>query len=137
MDRRLRLNGAVFSTDCQDLWVQVFNGVAPVTQNVVGPPLMALKSKFCAGEWHSGGQSLLDAGYDQIDTANTLVAKNNEFERVPDTAASRPVQRAVSGRQWHPDCAVMGYRSETFNDAYNTPLLGTDSTDLLDASALA
>jgi iron complex outermembrane receptor protein len=31
--------------------------------------------------------------------------------------------------------ADWSYRSETFNDAYNTPLLETDSYSLIDASA--
>ena len=33
-DGRVRFNGAAFSTDYDDLQVQVFNSVAPVTQNI-------------------------------------------------------------------------------------------------------
>ena len=34
MDGRVRVNGALFTTDYEDLQVQVFNSVAPVTQNI-------------------------------------------------------------------------------------------------------
>ncbi len=141
MDGRLRVNGALFTTDYQDLQVQVFNSVAPVTQNVGKASIDGFEIEVLAspgeGWLVESSLSLLDAGYDQIDTANTLIAKSNDFERVPDTAASlglsKELQLGANGTlilrgDW-------SYRSETFNDAYNTPLLKTDSTDLLDASA--
>ena len=141
MDGRLRVNGALFSTDYQDLQVQVFNSVAPVTQNIGEASIDGFEIEVIASPGNGwlveSSLSLLDAGYDQIDTANTLIAKNNEFERVPDTAASLGLSKELSLGA-NGTLILRGdwsYRSETFNDAYNTPLLKTDSTDLLDASA--
>ena len=86
MDGRLRVNGAVFTTDYEDLQVQVFNSVAPVTQNVGKASIDGFKIEVLASPgngWLVEAASLLDAGYDEINTANTLIAKSNDFERVP------------------------------------------------------
>ena len=140
MDGRVRVNGALFTTDYEDLQVQVFNSVAPVTQNIGKASIEGLELEVMASPGNGwlveASLSLLDANYDEIDTGNTLIARDNDFERVPETAASLGLSRELmlgdSGTlilrgDW-------SYRSKTFNDAYNTALLETDSTDLIDAS---
>ena len=66
----------------------------------------------------------------------TLSARDNDFERVPETAASLGLSRELPLGD-NGTLILRGdwsYRSKTFNDAYNTALLETDSTDLIDAS---
>ena len=140
MDGRVRVNGALFTTVYEDLQVQVFNSVAPVTQNIGEASIEGLELEVVAspgnGWFAEASLSLLDANYDEIDTGNTLIARDNDFERVPETAASLGLSRElllgdngtlILRGDW-------SYRSKTFNDAYNTALLETDSTDLIDAS---
>jgi iron complex outermembrane receptor protein len=138
---RLRLNGALFSTDYEDLQVQVFNSVAPVTQNIGKASIEGIELELLASPGNGwlveSSVSLLDASYDEIDTGNTLIGLSNDFERVPETTVSLGVSREMTLGA-NGTLVLRGdwsYRSETFNDAYNTPLLETESTDLIDASA--
>jgi iron complex outermembrane receptor protein len=140
LDDLVRLNGAVFHTDYEDLQVQVFNSVAPVTQNIgkAGIDGIELELQAAPGDGWLVESSLswLDAGYDSIDTELTLIQEDYEFERVPEFAASLGVskefQLATGGFL---TVRVDGsHRGETYNDAYNTELLKTDSYELLDAS---
>lgn len=139
-DRRLRFNGAVFWTDYEDLQVQVFNSVAPVTENIGKATIKGLELELQAapGEGWLIDASLawLDAGYDRIDTALTLIGADFDFERVPDFSASLGVSKAfeladlgelVTRIDW-------SYRASSFNDAFNSPQLKTGSYHLLDAS---
>lgn len=140
MDNKVRLNGAIFQTDYEDLQVQVFNSVAPVTQNIGAATINGLELELMAspgnGWFFEASLALLDAGYDDIDTSITLIGKNFDFERVPETTVSLGVSKEISLS----DLGILtfradwSYRSETFNDAYNTTLLETDSYDLFDAS---
>ena len=140
LDGRLRINGAVFQTDYEELQVQVFNSVAPVTRNIGEASIEGVELELSAspadGWFIEGSLSLLNAEYDNIDTANTLILKSNDFERVPETMASVGISKefllASSGSVMLR--ADWSYRSETYNDAYNTPLLETDSYSLIDAS---
>jgi iron complex outermembrane receptor protein len=140
MDGRVRVNGALFTTDYEDLQVQVFNSVAPVTQNIGKASIEGLELEVMASPGNGwlveASLSLLDANYDEIDTGNTLIARDNDFERVPETAASLGLSRELTLGD-NGTLILRGdwsYRSKTFNDAYNTALLETDSTDLIDAS---
>jgi iron complex outermembrane receptor protein len=140
LDGRLRINGAVFQTDYEELQVQVFNSVAPVTRNIGEASIEGVELEVSAspadGWFIEGSLSMLNAEYDNIDTANTLILKSNDFERVPETMASVGISKefllASSGSVMLR--ADWSYRSETYNDAYNTPLLETDSYSLVDAS---
>lgn len=139
-EQRLKVNTAIFQTDYQDLQVQVFNSVAPVTQNIGEATIEGFELEVMAapgnGWFIEASLSLLDAGYDDIDTANTLIGQDFDFERVPDTAASLGVAKEISLADKGSLLvrADWSYRSETYNDAYNTEILKTDSYDLLDAS---
>ena len=115
--------------------------MAPVTQNIGKASIEGIELELLASPGNGwlveSSVSLLDASYDEIDTGNTLIGLSNDFERVPETTVSLGVSREMTlGAN---DTMVLrgdwSYRSETFNDAYNTPLLETESTDLIDASA--
>jgi iron complex outermembrane receptor protein len=140
IDGKLRVNGALFSTDYEELQVQVFNSVAPVTRNlgeasIEGIEIEALASPG-AGWLIEGSFAYLNAGYDNIDTSITLISESFEFERVPEFAASLGVSKEIQmdARGTLVVRADWSYRAETFNDAYNTPILATDSVQLVDAS---
>lgn len=139
-DRRLRFNGAAFWTDYEDLQVQVFNSVAPVTENIGRATIKGLELELQAapgdGWLIDASLSVIDAGYDRIDTNLTLIGEDFDFERVPDFTASLGLSKAfeladlgelVARIDW-------SYRDSTFNDAFNSPQLRSGSYQLLDAS---
>lgn len=140
LENQLRINGAIFQTDYTDLQVQVFNSVAPVTQNIGAATIEGFELEVMAspgaGWFIEASLALLDASYDDIDTGVTLIGENFDFERVPETTASIGVSKEFTLNEYGSLTlrTDWSYRSETFNDAYNTPLLKTDSYDLVDAS---
>ena len=140
LDGRMRFNGAIFHTDYDDLQVQVFNSVAPVTENIGSASIdgVELEMQTAPGDgWLvEASLSWLDAGYDEIGTDLTLIGSDNEFERVPEWASSVGVSKEfmlndmgslVVRVDW-------SYRDDTYNDAYNTEILKTDAYHLWDAS---
>ncbi|MFT7220640.1 MAG: iron complex outermembrane receptor protein [Candidatus Azotimanducaceae bacterium] len=140
LDEQLRINGALFQTDYDDLQVQVFNSVAPVTENIGAATIEGFELEMMAapgnGWFIEVSLSLLDAGYDDIDSGITLIGENFDFERVPETSASLGVSKEFRLDEMGSLTvrADWSYRSETYNDAYNTELLKTDAIDLFDAS---
>jgi len=140
LDGRMRFNGAIFNTDYDDLQVQVFTSVAPVTKNIGAATIQGveLELQVAPGEgWLVDAMySYLDAEYDDIDTQKTLIGEDNAFERVPEHTASIGVSKEfmldsagtiVARVDW-------SYRDDTYNDSFNTEILKTDSYDLWDAS---
>jgi iron complex outermembrane receptor protein len=79
LENRLRFNGAAFHTDYEDLQVQVFNSVAPVTQNIGEASIdgieLELQAAPGAGWLIEASFAWLDASYDEIDTGITLIGK--------------------------------------------------------------
>ncbi len=140
LDNTVRINGALFQTDYTDLQVQVFNSVAPVTQNIGTAGIDGFELEVMAapgGGWFfESSLAFTDAGYEDIDTGITLIGEKFDFERVPETTASLGVSKefVLTNSGVLTLRADWSYRSETFNDAYNTRLLATDSFDLIDAS---
>ena len=139
-DNRLRINGAVFSTDYTDIQVQVFTSVAPVTRNAGTASIRGfeLEGQYIPkGGWLIDfGIGYLDAGFDEIDQATTFLTTNSEFERVPEWSFNAAVSREfamTSGAVVIP--RVDGsYRSETFNDSFNTPQIAQDAYSIVNAS---
>jgi len=139
LDGRVRLNGAIFHTDYEDLQVQVFNSVAPVTENIGSADIdgleLELQASPGAGWLVDATFAWLDAHYDQIDTGLTLIGENFAFERVPEYSGSLGLSKEFGLNEWG-TLVVRGdasYRDDTYNDAYNTPLLKTDAYTLVDA----
>ncbi|MEZ5568283.1 MAG: TonB-dependent receptor [Halioglobus sp.] len=138
-DGRVRLNGALFHTDYQDLQVQVFNSVAPVTENIGSADIngleLELQASPGAGWLVEATFAWLDAQYDEIDTGLTLIGEDFEFERVPEYSGSVGVSKEFSLNSLG-TLVLRGdasYRDDTFNDAFNTPALETDAYTLVDA----
>ena len=140
LDGRMRFNGAIFHTEYDDLQVQVFDSVAPVTQNIGSATIdgVELEMQVAPGEgWLiEGSASWLDAGYDDINTKLTLIGEDFDFERVPEWAASVGVSKEFMLNAFGSVVvrADWSYRDDTYNDAYNTEILKTDSYHLWDAS---
>ncbi|MBT3410112.1 MAG: TonB-dependent receptor [Halieaceae bacterium] len=139
LDGRVRLNGAIFHTDYEDLQVQVFNSVAPVTENIGSADIdgleLELQASPGAGWLVDATFAWLDAHYDQIDTGLTLIGENFAFERVPEYSGSLGLSKEFGLNEWG-TVVVRGdasYRDDTYNDAYNTPILKTDAYTLVDA----
>jgi len=139
-DNRLVVNGAIFQTEYDDLQVQVFTSVAPVTRNAGQASISGfeLEAQVIPGDgWLiNAGIGYVDAEYDEIDEATTFVSPENDFERVPEWSLSAAVSREFSlknGAMLVPR-VDWSYRSETFNDAFNTPLIAQDSYSLVNAS---
>ena len=138
-DNRLRLNAAAFDTSYDDLQVQVFTSVAPVTKNAGQASIQGLEieAQLAPGNgWFlEANFSLLDAKYDVIDPLSTFVDPNNKFERVPETSAgigaSKEFQFTNSSLTPRVDIT---YRGAFFNDAFNTPIIESKSLTLVDAS---
>lgn len=140
LDGTLRVNGAAFYTDYKDLQVQVFNSVAPVTENIGAASISGAELEVQAapgdGWLLEGSFSYLDAQYDEIETGLTLIGEDFEFERVPETSGSLGVSKEFALQ----DSGTLvvrvdwSFRDDTYNDAYNTELLKTDAYDLWGAS---
>lgn len=140
LDGRMRFNGAIFHTDYDDLQVQVFNSVAPVTENIGSASIdgVELEMQTAPGDgWLvEASLSWLDAGYDEIGTDLTLIGSDNEFERVPEWASSVGVSKELMLNEMGSLVVRVdwSYRDDTYNDAYNTEILKTDAYHLWDAS---
>ena len=140
LDERLRFNGAIFHTKYEDLQVQVFNSVAPVTQNIGKATINGLELELQAAPGNGwlveASLSYLDAEYDRIDTGVTLIGEDFDFERVPEYTGSLGVSKefALDDLGFVVVRADWSYRDDTYNDAYNTEILKTDSYNLVDAS---
>jgi iron complex outermembrane receptor protein len=139
-DNRFRLNGAIFYTDYEDMQIQVFTSVAPVTKNAAEATITGfeLETQFVPLEsWFvEGGVGYLDAEYDEIDTAETFVDKNNRLDRVSDWTlnASTYYEIGIGGAGTIVPRVDWAYRSEFDNDAFNTPQIHQDGYHLLNAN---
>ena len=138
-DNRLVVNGAIFSTDYKDLQVQVFEGVAPVTKNAGQASLSGFEIEtqyIPGGGWFvSAGLGYIDAEYDQVDS-DTLFSADNAFERVPEWTASASVSKEfiLEGGAVLLPRLDWSYRSETFNDTFNTAMIAQDGYSTVNGS---
>jgi iron complex outermembrane receptor protein len=138
---RFRLNGALFDTEYDNLQIQVFTSVAPVTKNAASAKINGFELEL---QWLPGnawlveiGAGYVDAEYSQIDAATTFVAKGNDLERISkwttNLGLSKDIDLGDLGRvtprlDW-------SYRSKFFNDTFNTPEIAqTDGYHLANVS---
>ena len=118
----------------------MFNSVAPVTENIGSATIQGVELEVQAapgaGWLLEGSVSYLDAEYDEIETELTLIGEDFAFERVPEWTGNIGASKEFSLDAYGLLVARVdwSYRDATYNDAYNTPLLKTDSYDLWNAS---
>lgn len=139
-DKRLRINGAAFHTEYDDLQVQVFTSVAPVTKNAASAKIsgweLELNLMPVEGWFVEASYGWLNPRYDKLDTAETLFSASNEFERVAKRTAGISLGREFNTDHGHYIARLdWSYRSKEYMDSFNTELIVQDSYDLLNANA--
>ena len=141
LEGRLRLNGALFHTEYDDLQVQVFTSVAPVTKNAASAKITGweMEATYIPAEsWViEASYGWVNARYDEIDFNETFIDKSNAFERVPKSTGSLAISKEFN---FSSSGSVLirldgSYRAREFMDAANTPVIAQDSYYLLNASA--
>jgi len=140
-DSRLRLSGAMFFTDYEDLQIAVAEGIAPILANAGEAQIRGFEVEGLLRATPeltlAFGLGYTDAQYSEIDSLGTGVDRSNEFTNTPDWSASAALSYELYlGSTFGSAIAQLGwsYRSEVFNDAFNTPSLMEDQLNLFDAS---
>jgi iron complex outermembrane receptor protein len=144
LDRRLRLNAAVFYTDYTDIQVTVFNGVVPETRNAAEGEITGAEVEFTGVLAErlvlSGGLGYMDAEYTKLDDPEQgalEVSSDHAFVNTPEWSANASLEYRRSLDQAGEIALRLdySYRSEVANDAANTPELIEDSLSLWNARA--
>lgn len=140
LDRRLQVNASAFYTAYQHLQVQVFQAVAPVTENAARARVLGFEGELQArpGDGWSleAAAGYLDPKYTAIDADATEITRDKTFERVSkwslSAAASRRIELGAFGAltpriDW-------AYRSKFYNDAANTAQIAQAAYQVANAS---
>lgn len=139
-DRKLTLNGAVFYTKYDNLQVQVFTGIAPVTKNaaqaeIKGAELEARLSP--GGGWFlEGSLGYLDPKFTKIDPAATEITLNSKFERIAKWTISASLAKSIELGNGG-ELTARGdwsYRSGMYMDALNSRELYQPGYSLFNAN---
>ncbi len=141
LDGRLILNGSAFFTKYKDLQISVFDGIAPVTRNAAKARLSGVELET---QFRPTPELNLEAGlgyigtrYREIDSIATGVGGSNDFVNTPRwTAGASAAYTFELGSRFGAITPRVAwtYRSDTSNDAFNTPALEEDQQNLYDAS---
>lgn len=138
--QRMRLNGSVFSTAYDDLQVQVFTSVAPVTKNAASATINGFELEMQAvpadGWFAEAAVGYLDAEYDDLDTLETRLFENDKFERVPEWSLSGALSKefALADAGTLTPRIDWSWRSKVYNDAFNAPQLAQSSYHLVNVN---
>jgi iron complex outermembrane receptor protein len=143
--RRLRLNGAAFLNDYDNLQVTVNDptlGFAPIIQNAAKARIkgfeLELQSRPVDGLLIEAGLGYLDAKYRNVDirALNAGVTTDTHLQNAPEWTLSAGVSYLIDapGLGTFQPRVDWSYRSKVYNDALNTPLLVQDGYHLLNAS---
>lgn len=128
-DRALTLNGAVFYTKYDNLQVQVFTGIAPVTKNAAAAEIKGaeLEARLSPGDgWFlEGSLGYLDPEFTRIDPTATEIGLDSRFERISKWTLSASLSKSISFSCGGAITARgdWSYRSGMFMDALNSPQL--------------
>ncbi|NML87991.1 MULTISPECIES: TonB-dependent receptor [unclassified Sphingobium] len=145
LDRRLRLNGAAFVNDYDDLQITVNDprlGFAPIIQNAAKARIKGLELELQARPTEAlrleAGLGYLDAKYRQVDirALNSGVTKDSHLQNAPKWTLSAGVSYdiRVDGVGKFTPRVDWSYRSKVYNDAVNSPLLIQKGYHLVNAS---
>lgn len=139
-DKKLTVNGAAFLTKYDDLQVQVFTGIAPVTKNAASAEIRGaeLEARFSpAGGWFlEGSVGYLDPEFTEIDPAATEITLTSRFERVSEWTLSAALSKSITFANGSDLMARVdwAYRSGAFMDALNSPELFQPGYSLFNAN---
>ncbi len=139
-DRKLTLNGALFYTKYDNLQVQVFTGIAPVTKNAAAAEIRGaeLEARLSpGGGWFvEGSLGYLDPEFTRIDPAATEITLASKFERIAKWTVSGSLSKSVVLAN-DGEITMRGdwsYRSGMYMDALNSPELYQPGYSLFNAN---
>lgn len=139
-DRKLTLNGALFYTKYDNLQVQVFTGIAPVTKNAAAAEIKGaeLEARLSpGGGWFlEGSLGYLDPEFTKIDPAATEIGLDSKFERISKWTVSASLSKSFTLAD-DSEITARGdwsYRSGMFMDALNSPQLYQPGYSLFNAN---
>jgi len=144
-DERLRLNGAVFFTDYENLQIEINDGIAPVTRNAAEAEITGFELELTAvpgANWLiQAGVGYLDAEYTRLDPGQNFttdlreITLNSKLVNAPEWTTNVGIQYTAAfggGGQLIPR-VDWAYTSEVFKDALNYPELRQDGYHLVNA----
>jgi len=140
LDHRLTLNGDIFDTEYSNLQVQVFNGVAPVTENAAAARIkgaeLETRYAFGSGWFVEGSGGYLDPKYTRINSDANEITLNSQFERVSTWTTSGSLVKSVEFGDGSDMTARVdaSYRTGFYMDALNSPELYQKGYAILNAS---
>ncbi len=140
MDRRLTVNADIFDTEYSNLQVQVFNGVAPVTENAAAARIKGAELEthyaFGSGWFVEGSGGYLDPKYTRINSDANEITLNSQFERVSTWTTSGSLVKSVEFGDGSDMTARVdaSYRTGFYMDALNSPELYQKGYAILNAS---
>lgn len=140
-DNRLRINTALFLTNYDDIQVQIFQAIAPITANGGKGRIQGLEFEAQAspgeGWFFEANLGLTDAKYTEIDPDVIGINLHSKFAFVSRWTGTLAAQKEISlgeraGRinpriEWN-------YRSSYFMDAIDTPAIEQPGYGLLNGS---
>lgn len=143
-DRRLRLNGAVFINDYDNLQITVNDptlGFAPIIQNAAKARIQGLELELEARPVEAlrieAGLGYLDAKYKEVDirALNAGVTTATHLQNAPEwtLSAGTSYEIVAPGVGKFTPRVDWSYRSTVYNDAVNTPLLVQKGYHLVNA----
>jgi iron complex outermembrane receptor protein len=139
-DNRLRVNAAAFHTDYDDLQVQIFRDVAPITSNAASAKIKGFELEVAGQPFESTFVELTlgytDADFKEIDQRATEISLASSFERVSKWTFSAGISHEImagNGGYVIPRLD-WSYRSSFYNDALNSPEIFQDGFHLLNAN---
>ncbi len=141
LNNRIRITGAGFFTDYEDLQLTVDAGVGPVTDNAAKAEIKGFELELLAVPMEhmkiSGGVGYLDASYEEVATTSPTITTASLLVNTPEwnLNASASYTWAVPGLRGTITPRVdWSYTSEHATEAENIPLLIEGGYSLLNAS---
>lgn len=140
---RVRLNGAIFRTDYEDLQITIFENLAPTTKNAAQASITGFELEATVllpkDFMFTGGIGYLDAQYDKIepiDNGEPAITLDSRFVNAPNWQLSGALSHYYNfGNGASLDTRLdWAYRSATENDSVNTPELHQPGLHLFNAS---
>lgn len=139
----LRVNGAFFYTDYQDLQIQIFDGVQPVTANAASAEIKGFELELSAapvdGLLLTAGVGYTDAEYKDLEPSvlATGVGIDNSFAQIPEWTVNAGISyqyRLANGLGSVTPRVDLVYQSGMYMDTVNTPSLRQPGYALLNAA---
>jgi len=143
LDYRLRLNVAAFFTDYEDQHIIVREGFAPITFNAGESEIKGLEieaSYVPTDAWLvQASVGYIDAEYTQLTQTvldNSPITKSTDLAQTPEWSTSLGIAYTYEVKDWGTLTPRVdwSYRSESYNDAINTPEIRQGAYNLINAS---